>query len=67
MWKDSKIQKTRDLNYIYNNELGKVCFAYDAAYGNSKNLAKITIWDKVLKQRGYESALNLQYDGYQRE
>ena len=67
MWKDSKIQKTRDLNYIYNKKLGKACFAYDAAYGNSKDLAKKTIWDKVLEQQGYEIALNLQYDGYQRE
>lgn len=49
MWKDSKIQKTRDLNYIYNKKLGKACFAYDAAYGNSKDLAKKTIWDKVLE------------------
>ena len=41
-------------------------FANDAAYGNSKDLAKGNISDKILKDRAYEVALNPKYDEYQR-
>ena len=43
------------LNHIYNNELDKACFAHDTAYSDSKDLAKITVSDKVLKDRVYEN------------
>ena len=61
-----KFKETGDLNYIYENELGKTCFAYDAAYDNSKELAKRTVSDKTLKDRSYETALDPKCDGYQR-
>ena len=51
-----RIQKFReacDLNYIYKNELDKACFADDAAYSDSKDLAERTISDKILKYRAY--------------
>ena len=32
----------------------------------SKDLAKGTIWDKILKDGASEIAINLKYDGYQR-
>ena len=38
-----KIQQFREagnLKYLYRNELGKTCFANDAAYSDSKDLAK---------------------------
>ena len=35
-------------------------------YTNSKNFAKRTDSDKVLKDRAYEIALNPKYDRYQR-
>ena len=38
----------------------------DAAYSDSKDLAKITISDKILKDILYEIARNRNYDGYQR-
>ena len=44
----------------------KACFSHDAAYSESKNLAKRTILDKILKDRGYEIARSCGYDGYQR-
>ena len=50
-------------NKIY---VDKGCFAHDAAYSDSKNLAKRTISDKILKDRSYEIAINSKYDGYQR-
>ena len=39
---------------------------HDAAYSDSKDLGKITISDKILKDRAYEIARNRKYDGYQR-
>ena len=40
-------------------------FDYDAAYSDSKDLAKKTISNKILKDRAYEIARNCQNDGYQ--
>ena len=60
-----KLRETGNLKYLYRNELGKACFA-DAAYSDSKDLAKRTISDKILKDRAYEIARNRGYDGYQR-
>ena len=40
--------------------------AHDAAYSDSKDLAKRTISDKILKDRAHEIAKIHNYDGYQR-
>ena len=61
-----KFRETGDLKHLYRNELDKDCFAHDAAYSGSKDLAKRTISDKILKGRAYEIARNRNYDGYQR-
>ena len=61
-----KFRETVNLKYLYRNELGKACFAHDAAYSDSKHLAKRTVSDKILKDRAYEIARNRRYDGYQR-
>ena len=61
-----KFRETEDLKRLYRNELSKVCFARDAAYSDSKNLAKGTISDKILKDRVHKIARNCQYDGYQK-
>ena len=45
-------------NSICRNELDKACFQDDMAYGKSKDLAKRTQSDKVLR--------DTKYDGYQR-
>ena len=60
-----KIRETGNLKYLYKNELEKACFAHDVAYSDSKNLAKRTISDKILKDRAYEICRNHQCDGYQ--
>ena len=44
-----KFMQTGNKDFIYKNELDKACFQYDMAYGKSKDLAKITQLDKVLK------------------
>ena len=61
-----KFKETRDTNYIYKNELDKVCFAHDAAYSDSKDLIKRTVADKILKNKAFHIAKDLTYYGYQR-
>ena len=59
-----KLRETDNLKYLYRNELGKACFALDAAYSDSKDLAKRIILDKNLKDRADEIAIYCNYDGY---
>ena len=59
-------RETGNLKYLYRNELDRTRFVHDAAYSDSEDLAKITISDKILKERAYEIARNRNYDGYQR-
>ena len=61
-----KFRETRNIKGIYENELQKACFAHDVAYYDSKDLAKRTGSDRILKDRAYEIAINTKYDGYQR-
>ena len=61
-----KIKGTGDTTYIYRNELDKACFQHDMAYGGFKDLAKITASDKVLREKAFNIAKNLRYEGYQR-
>ena len=61
-----KFKDTGNLKYLYRNELDKACIPHDAAYSVSKDVAKNTISEKVLKERGCEIARNPNYDGYQK-
>ena len=47
--------KNLEREEIYNIsiQLDKACFAYDEAYSDTKDLAKRTISDKVLKDKVY--------------
>ena len=54
------------MKHLYRNELDKAWFTHNTAYSDSKDLAKRTISDKILKDRAYEIARNSNYDGYQR-
>ena len=65
-WKNSKFRETSNLKHLYRNDIDKACFARDAEYSDSKDLAKRTISDKISKDRAYEIA-NRNYNGYQRE
>ena len=49
-----KFTETGNLKHLYKNKLDKACFAHDAAYSNSKDLAKGTILKKILNARAYE-------------
>ena len=61
-----KFKETSNLKHIYKNELDKACCAHDAAYSDSKDLAKKTTADKILKDRAYEIAINSKCNGYKR-
>ena len=62
-----KHNSKRNIKHIYRNELDKACFPQNAAYSDSKDLAKRTISDKVLKDKSYKNARNPKYDAYQKE
>ena len=61
-----KLKKTGDTSYIYKNELDKACFQHDMAYGDFKDLKRRTASDKILRDKAFNIAKNLKYDGYQR-
>ena len=47
-------RETGNFKHLYRNELGKNCFVHDAAYSTSKDLAKKTVSDMIMKDRAYE-------------
>ena len=55
---------SRNTDFIYKNELDKACFEHDMTYGNSKDLAKRTQSDKVLRDEAFIIASGPKYDGY---
>ena len=52
-----------DSRYIYQNELDKVCFQHDMAYGDFKDLNRRTAADKVWRDKAFSIAKNPKYDG----
>ena len=61
-----KLKESGNLNYIYKNELDKACFAHDAVYSDSQDLAKRTISDMILKNKANEIPMNRIYDEYKK-
>ena len=61
-----KFRETGHLKHLYTHQLAKACFAHNAAYSDSKDLAKRIISGKILEDKAYEIARNCKYDGYQR-
>ena len=51
-----KFKETRDAEYNYKNELGKVCFQQDMAYGDFKDLKRRTASDKVFRGKAFNIA-----------
>ena len=61
-----KFRETGNSEQLYRNQLGKAYFPHDVAYSDSKDLAKRTILDKILKDGGYVIIRNHKFDRYQR-
>ena len=53
-------------DFIYRNELDEACFQRNMVYGKTKDLAKRTQSDKVLRDKAFKIASDPKYDGYQR-
>ena len=58
--------QNRNTDFIYKNELDKACFQHGIASSKSKDLAKATQSDKVLRDNAFEIVSDPKYDGYQR-
>ena len=58
--------KTGSTDFIYRNELDKVCFRHDMVYGKAKDLVRRTQSDIVLRNKAFKIASDSKYDGYQR-
>ena len=61
-----KFMQTGNTGCIYRNELDKAFSQHHMAYGKSKDLAKRTQSDKVLRDKTFKIASDPKYDGYQR-
>ena len=46
--------QTGNTDFIYKNELDKACFQHDMAYGKSKDLAKRTQSNKILRDKAFQ-------------
>ena len=61
-----KFKQTGDSRYFYRDELDKACLQHDMVYSDFKDLAKRTAPDKVLRDKTFNIAKDLKYDGYQK-
>ena len=61
-----KKQKTGGSQYSYQNRLSKACFYHVITCGDFKDLARRTVPYKLLRDKAFNIAKNLKYDGYQR-
>ena len=61
-----KFMQTGNTDFIYANELDKTCFQHGMAYGKSKDLAKETQSDKVLRDKAFKTASGPKYNAYRR-
>ena len=59
-------KETGDTNCIYKNKLDKAYFQHDMAYGDFKDLARRTTFDKILRGKSFNISKNPKYHGYQR-
>ena len=65
--KEFKALKKQEIRGIFTKmSLIKVAFNNDMAYAYFKDLATRTASDKVLRDKAFNSAKSLKYDGYQR-
>ena len=61
-----KFMQTQNTDFIYKSDLDKACFQNDMAYGKSKDLAKWTQSDKVLRDEAFKIVIDPKYDDCQR-
>ena len=62
-----KFMQTGNTNFTYKNEVDKACFQHDMAYDKSKDLARRTQSDKVLKDKEFKIVSDPKHDRYQKK
>ena len=62
-----KFKETGDSRYIYDNEVDKVCFQHDMAYGEFKDLTRRIASDKVLRDKAFNITKYPKYNIYKRQ
>ena len=60
-----KFKETGDSRYIYQNNLDKVCFQHNMAFGDFKELNRRTASDKIWHDKAFNIAKNPKYDRHQ--
>ena len=60
-----KFKEIGDSRHFYQNQLDKSCFQHDMAYGDFKDLNRITAANTFLRDNLFHIARNPKYDGYQ--
>ena len=63
--KNQKIQRNKNLQYIYQIELDKAFFQNKMAYLGFKELTRRTVSDTLSRYKAFSIAKNLKYNGYQ--
>ena len=58
--------QTGNTDFIYRNVLDKACYQHDMAYGKSKDLAKRTKSDNILRDKAFKNARDTKYNERQR-
>ena len=58
-----KFMRTGNTDFIYRNEIDKASFQHNMAYGKSKDLAKRTQSDNVLRDKAFKIVSDPKYDG----
>ena len=61
-----KVKETRYSKYIYQSKLDNAYSQCGMAFGDFNDLPRRAVSDKVLRDKAFEIAKNLKYDGYQR-
>ena len=64
--KESKSLKNGKFTVYSQNEVYKACFQLDMAYMDFEDLTRRTASHKLLRDKAFNVAKNLKYDGYQR-
>ena len=61
-----KFKEIGDTRYLYKNVLHKACFQHVMPYGDFEDSSRRTASDKVLRDKAFNIAKTLKYNGYQR-
>ena len=64
--RNKKFEQTGDSRHISSTELHKACLQHGMVYGDFKDLTRRLASDKILRDKAFNIAKNLKYDGYQR-